>query len=158
MLNIVITGDREVIQRFEAMATKVHTALLAEITKQALDLQAHVVRDKLQGQVLNHITGRLQSSIMHEVNDNGKSIIGRVYSNNSVNYAAIHEFGGTVPDRYPVNGKALHWMSGGQDVFAKFARGFTMPERSFLRSSLEDYKSRIIDGMTAAVQKAVGAK
>jgi phage gpG-like protein len=150
-LNVTLVGDQAVIQKLSAMPPKVHQALVAEVTRQALDLQRHVVEDKLQGQVLNHVSGKLASSIMYDVTDSQTSVTGRVYSNNSVNYAAIHEFGGTVPDRYPVNAKALHWMSGGQDVFAKFARGFTMPERSFMRSSLADYKDRIIAGLTRAV-------
>ena len=153
-LNCVLIGDKEVIQKLSAMPPRVHQALVAEVTKQALDLQRHVVEDKLQGQVLNHVTGKLASSIMYDVTDSATSVKGRVYSNNSVNYAAIHEFGGTVPDRYPVNAKALHWVSGGKDVFAAFARGFTMPERSFLRSSLADYKDRIIAGMSKAVSQA----
>src|SRR5271156_2523995 len=133
MLNVTVVGDREVIQRFSEIPQKAHEGLLAEITRLALDIQAHVVEDKLQGQVLNKITGKLASSIQHDVTDGGTSIIGRVYSNSSVSYAGIHEFGGYVPDRCPVSAQAMHWGSGGRDVFAKFARGFNMPERSFLR-------------------------
>jgi phage gpG-like protein len=155
MLSISITGDRELIAKLQAMPNKVHSALVTEVTRLALDLQRHVVEDKLQGQVLNRITGKLASSIQHNVTDNGSSIIGRVYSNNSVKYAAIHEFGGSIPDRYPVNAKAMHWQVGGRDVFAKFAKGFTLPSRSFLRSSLADFRDRIVDGMTEAVRKAV---
>jgi hypothetical protein len=157
MLNVTVTGLTEVIQRFSEMPSKVHDGLLAEITKQALDLQRYVVTEKLSGQVLNKITGKLASSIQHDVTDSGSSIIGRVYSNNSVSYAAAQEFGAQIPDRYPVNAKALHFFVGGQEVFAKFARGFTLRERSFLRSSLSDKKDQIIAGMTAAVQKATTA-
>lgn len=93
MLNVTVTGLTEVIQRFSEMPSKVHDGLLAEITKQALDLQRYVVTEKLSGQVLNKITGKLASSIQHDVTDSGSSIIGRVYSNNSVSYAAAQEFG-----------------------------------------------------------------
>ncbi len=137
------------------MPSRVHRALLIKITGLALQLEQHIKQDKLQGQVLNRITGHLAGSINHEVNDRRTAIAARVYSNSSVNYAAIHEFGGHIPDRYPVNGKALRFMIGGREVFANFARGFNMPERSFMRSGLADYRDRIIEGMTKAVMTAV---
>lgn len=155
MLTIKIVGKDQLYARFAAMPEKLHKALLARIHGLSQELKGHVVRDKLQGQVLNKITGRLAGSIQNEVIDHGNSIIGRVYSSTAVNYAAVHEYGGRIPDRYPVNAKALHFKIGGKEVFCKFARGFTMPERSFLRSSLEDYRQKIIDGMTKAAKKAV---
>ena len=157
MITVDIIGREEVRARFEAMPGKIHQRLLAAITGLALQLEAHVKQDKLEGQVLNHITGRLQGSIGHAVDDSPDAITGRVFSA-GVNYAAIHEYGGEVPDRYPVNAKALHFFAGGDEVFAKFARGFTMPERSFLRSSLEDYRQKIIDGMSKAAREAVAEK
>jgi hypothetical protein len=158
MLNVTVIGDREVIQRFANLPERAHGALVAEVTTLALELQAHVVQDKLQGQVLNHITGRLQSSIQHDVQVSGTTVTGRVYANTSTApYAGAQEFGATIPDRYPVNAKALHFFVGADEVFAKFARGFTLPERSYLRSSLEDYKERIISGMTNAVKQAMVA-
>jgi phage gpG-like protein len=144
--NVTLIGDKQVVQRFSEMPMKVHQSLLAEITTLALNLQAHVVRDKLQGQVLNHVSGKLQSSINHDVDDNGSSIIGRVYSNNSVSYAGIHEFGGTFRTRLGT-GKGPP-KPGGK------AMG-EMPERSFMRSSLADYRQQIIDRMTSSVKKAV---
>jgi phage gpG-like protein len=144
--NVTMVGDREVVQRFTDMPLKVHQALLVEIVKQTLDLQAHVVQDKLQGQVLNHISGKLQSSIQHDVNDGGTSIIGRVYSNKSVSYAGIHEFGGPFRTRLGT-GKGPP-KPGGKEFGM-------MPERSFLRSSLQDYRQRIVDGITNAAKKAV---
>lgn len=156
MITVTVIGKEELRARIDAMPDKVHTALLRAITSLALQLEAHVKQDKLEGQVLNHITGRLQGSIMHDVIDQGTRITGRVYSNTTVNYAAIHEYGGQIPDRYPVNAQALHFFIGGKEVFAKFARGFTMPERSFLRSSLQDYRQIIINGMTNAVTSALG--
>jgi phage gpG-like protein len=155
MLTIEVSGDKELIARLQSMPQRMRAALYAKTTELALELESHVKKDKLQGQVLNHRTGRLQQSIHHDVQQSGSSITGRVYSAGPVPYAGIHEFGGSVPDRYPVNAKALHFFIGGKEVFATFARGFTMPERSYLRSSLADYRDRIIDGLTQAVQGAV---
>lgn len=154
-LNVTLVGDDKIVAKLDAMPSKVHQALLAKITGLALELQAYVQNDKLAGQVLKKITGHLAGSIMQDVDDQSDTITGRVYSNSSVNYAAIHEFGGQIPARYPINGKALHFFIDGKEVFAKYARGFTMPERSFMRSALADKKQEIIAGMTKAVQQAV---
>ena len=154
MLSVTWLGKEELVVKFAKMNEAIHTKILQFITGFALKLQAHVTGDKLQGQVLNHISGKLAASIHQSVDDQGNVIIGRVYSA-SINYAAIHEYGGQIPDREAVNAKAMHWMNGGADVFAKFAKGFTMPERSYLRSSLADYESDFIDGAKAAVMEGV---
>ena len=72
-------------------------------------------------------------------------------------YAAIHEFGGQIPDRYPVNGKALKMQIGGETIFRTFARGFTMPERSYMRSALSDYRQKIVDDLSNAIGEAINA-
>ena len=153
MITVDIVGDKEVIARFSSMPDRMHRKLLQFITGFSLKLQNYVVTQKLSGQVLNHRTGKLQASIHNDVQDSGSLIMGRVYSS-ATNYAAIHEYGGQIPDRYPVNAKALHFFAGGKEVFAKFARGFTMQERSFLRSSLADNRDDIIEGMKEAVMGA----
>lgn len=151
---VTVVGDQELRARFDSMPQRVHDRLLGAITSLALKLQNHVVQDKLSGQVLKRRTGKLAGSIHNSVQDAGTSITGRVYSS-GINYAAIHEFGGHIPERRPVNAKALHWVSGGKDVFAMYARAFDMPERSYLRSSLADMREEIIAGMTNAVRDAV---
>ena len=148
MLNITITGDKEVIARFDTMSDRVHDALFGTITELSRQMEASVKVDKLSGQVLNKVTGRLQGSITSDVNDSGNRIIGRVFSRAPMPYAAIHEFGGQFKTR----------LGTGKGPPKKDGKAFgTMPERSFLRSTLSDYRERIIEGMTDAVNKAVKA-
>lgn len=135
------------------MNDRMHQALLQFITGYAIQLNDYVVTQKLSGHVLHHITGKLADSIHNDVADSGSSITGRVYSSGN-NYAAIHEYGGPVPDRYPVNAKAMHFFAGGKEIFTKFAKGFQMPERSYLRSSLADKAADITQGMKEAVMGA----
>ncbi len=155
MLNITITGQEAVIARFGGMNDRIRQRLFGAVTILAANLERYVKESKLSGQVLQHRTGQLQQSIHNQVTQDGSSVIGRVFSAGPLPYAAIHEFGGQVPDRTPVNAKALHFFIGGKEVFAKFAKGFTMPERSYLRSSLSDYRQQIIDGLSRAVGEAV---
>jgi phage gpG-like protein len=148
MLTVQVIGTEEVRARFDAMPGKVHDALAATISSLALQLQKHVQVDKLEGQVLRHITGQLQGSIHGELSENSSDrITGRVYSSN-VAYAAIHEYGGPFRTRLGT-GKGPP-KPGGKAVAQ-------MPERSFLRSSLADYRQKIIDDMSAAVRQAVRA-
>lgn len=128
------------------------------------NLQAHIVADKLQGQVLNHRSGALSRSIQSITETSGGVTIGRVFSSGDVKYAAIHEFGGkTSPhDIYPVKAQALAFMMGGQQVFAKVVHhpGSVMPERSFMRSGLADMADEIVASIREAAQagarKAMG--
>lgn len=134
----------------------------AKVRVLTTNLQAHVVGDKLQGQVLNHRTGALSRSIQQSVESSGGITTGEVYSSGDVKYAAIHEFGGTTPahDILPNKAEALAFMIGGQQVFAKVVHhpGSRMPERSFLRSSLADMADAIVDGIReAAIKGAQGA-
>lgn len=155
IINVTITGQRELVARLAALPTNIRGKVRLAVDGLARKLEAHVKNDKLNGQVLRKVTGALQGSIHSESYDTGEKIVGRVFSDKSVNYAAIHEFGGTIPDRYPVRAKALSWMAGGQRIFAMKAKGFQMPERSFLRSSLADMKDEIVQTLNAAVQEGI---
>lgn len=101
---------------------------------------ANVVREKLSGPVLRVRTGRLRQSIHTTVEKMAGGFLGKIGTN--VKYAGIHEFGGTiiVPTIYPVKKKALRFFIGGQEIFAKKvkAHAIKMPERSYLRSSLQE--------------------
>jgi phage gpG-like protein len=161
MLNIQLVGDRELIARFQAMPSKVRAALLRKVTALRLKLEAHIKADKLSGQVLKVQTGNLRASIFSQTIDEGDTIIGRAASSGDVKYAGIHEFGGkTAPHVIEAKGKALAFMFQGKQAFFKRVNhpGSTMPERSFMRSSLADMRTEIVDGMTEAVKTAAAQK
>lgn len=155
MISAVLIGDRQVVAAINRAPIATRARLLGAINKLALQLQAHVQLDKLSGQVLRHVTGKLMASIFHQVIEGGDKIVGRVYSAGDVKYAAIHEFGGIVhiPEMVPVKAKALHFFAGGKEVFAMRARAHdvTMPERSFLRSALTDMEKQIVAEMRQAI-------
>lgn len=156
MLNIQITGDREVIARFTAMPDRIRRALLKKVTQLSLQLEGHIKSDKLSGQVLHVRSGKLRASIFSTATQTGDRTEGRAASSGDVKYAAIHEFGGTIDiPEITAKGKALAFMMNGKQVFFKkvAAHTVTMPERSFMRSSLADMKDQIITEMTQAVRE-----
>jgi phage gpG-like protein len=119
-----------------------------------INLQRHVVQDKLNGQVLNQRSGKLARSIQQDSHTDGDEVVGEVFSSGDVKYAGIHEFGGKTPphDIVPSKASALAFMLGGKQIFAKIVHhpGSVIPERSYLRSSLADQADEIVEGLKEA--------
>jgi len=158
MLNVQITGDREVMARFSSMPAGVRRALLKKVTTLSLMLEGHIKKDKLSGQVLNVRTGKLRASVFSSATQTGDLTQGMAASSGDVKYAGIHEFGGTIDiPEITARGKALAFMWHGKQAFFKkvAAHQVTMPERSFMRSSLADMKDQIISEMTQAVREGL---
>jgi phage gpG-like protein len=142
MISVTITGDQRVIERLRGAAERVRASLLKAMQREWFALQSHIVRDKLSGQVLHRVTGNLASSInaggpntATEFLETPTELIARVGTR--VVYGRIHEYGGTFRTR----------------------RGHTVtfPERSFLRSGLQDRAAQIRDSLASAAQAAMGS-
>jgi phage gpG-like protein len=146
---------------FDQATPRVHNALLREVQLLRLELESKIKGDKLSGQVLHVVSGDLRRSIYSGVIDRADFIQGFAAQSGDVKYGAIHEFGGIihVPEIVPAKAKALHWVFEGKDVFAKRARAHdvTMPERSYMRSTLKEMEPEIAAGLKAAVLRALGA-
>jgi hypothetical protein len=139
-------------------------SLAKEMLRQMIALSRHVAEGHLTGRPgLRNITGTLRRAVLASprAEQTSADIKGTVSVDRSVPYARIQEYGGTVqiPEIVPKRAQALHWSSGGADVFAKRARAHpvTIPARSFMRSSLEEQKQMIIEGLTAAAAQAAKA-
>jgi phage gpG-like protein len=82
-----------------------------------------------------------------------------IATNGDLKYAAIHEFGGVIPPHeiVPDKAKALAFLLGGKQAFAARVDlpAVTMPERSYLRSSLAEMADEIRDGLSDAVAEAM---
>jgi phage gpG-like protein len=158
MLNVTLVGDRELVAKFTAMPSKVHSALLKKVTVLALQLRTKV-RDQLSGIVLNVKSGALRRSIFEMVEDSPTKVIGKVASSGDVKYAGIHEFGGVIPahDIVPSKAAALAFIWNGKQVFFQRVHipDVTMPERSFLRSSLGEMAPQITQGLRDAVSEGL---
>lgn len=157
--------DAELIDRVSERLPGLAPTILAElkptVTAETLKTQAHIVRDKLSGQVLGVRSGALRRSIQTEapiVDDN--EVSGRVFSAGDVKYAAIHEFGGRTAahDIVPSKAQALAFLVAGKQVFAKIVHhpGSQMPERSFMRSGLTDRAADISLALKEAAARGAG--
>jgi phage gpG-like protein len=140
------------------MPERARDALSAKANALAAQLEAKV-QQKLAGAVLNARTGALARSIIASIEESSAAISVRIATSGDIKYAAIHEFGGIIPPHQivPDKAKALAFAVGGKQVFAARVNlpAVTMPERSYLRSSLAEMANAIREGLSQAVVEAM---
>jgi len=152
MITAYLVGDEQLLERLRALPDAINSGLARAITQLAIDLQRNVRQDKLSGQVLRSRTGALKSNIDLRVDQGARSVSASVFTD--LRYGAAQEYGfaGTVSvgaslrrirEAFgrPIAEKTI-------SVRAHDCR-MDLPERSFLRSGLED--------MTPAIRAAVEA-
>ncbi len=156
MIKIELVGTDKVVARFAAMPQKVRQALVDAMKRQWFALQAHVVSQKLSGQVLRRRTGNLASSINVDSSfqEGDQEIVGSVGT--KVIYGAVHENGGTV--RVGAHTRTITQVFGRPvtptEVFVK-AHNAIYPQRSFLRSSIQDRAGQIRADIEQSVRAAM---
>lgn len=137
---------------FGRVPEAVRTRLRGEAVRLTQALAA-LVRSKLSGPVLQRRSGRLIGSIRSELIETADSVGGRV-STSGVPYARIHEYGGQTSPHEIVakNSASLAFVWQGRQVFFKRVNhpGSKMPERSYMRSSLEEMRSEIAESYKRA--------
>ena len=147
MLNAYVVGSEQVARSFRTMPDIILGRIEAVTEKFCLDLSARVKARKLTGQVLNVRTGRLRRSIHHELTRTSTKVQGAVGTN--VEYARIHEYGGTF--QVPPHNRLITQAWGKDLGFPVWqsVRGHSrrVPARSFLRVAYSemraDYRRRI---------------
>lgn len=163
MFTVELVGDVEVKARFNALPSAVSSELRRTVLRLILYLKARVQRDKLQGQVLQHRTGKLSRSIDDAINEDPQSIIGRVFSNGTAPYAAAHEYGFHGPEEVK-SFQRRQTMVFGRSIdpiivtVQAFTRQMNIPERSFMRSTLREDQAYIERQLTEAVARAAQGK
>ena len=162
MFTVELQGEQAVIARFDAMPSKVHSALWRTLQALTLNLRDHVVNDKLQGQVLEHRTGKLSRSIDWNVADSGDNMVGAVFATGTAPYAHRLEYGWH-GDETVKTFQRRQTMAFGKPIdpitvtVNSFTRKANQPARSFLRSSMKDQAAMIEKSLQDAVAKAAGA-
>ena len=161
MIYAQITGDAEIKAKIDRYPAEVREFLRRTVSKLAIDLQRHVVADKLSGQVLKNRTGTLRRSINQRVQESGTSLTGIVGADMSeARYARAHEYGfhGTVEVRAHLRtitqafGRALK--NPREVQVSAHQVNMNLPERSYLRSSLRDMRQTILDSFRRELGRA----
>jgi phage gpG-like protein len=159
MMTIALDGADALQARFAGFPTEMLDSLSAKTALLAQAL-AHKVRDdKLTGGVLNVASGALRASIVAEVGVDASGVFASVGSVGDVKYAAIHEYGGKTAahEIVALKAEALAFANGGAMVFARCVAhpGSTIPERSYLRSSLAEMVEEIIAALAESPREAL---
>ncbi len=153
MLNLSIDGAEALQARLDAFPAAVLSDLAAKAQDLANALADKVKFEKLSGQVLNARSGALLASIGAEVSSDGEDVSASVGSFGDVKYAAIQEYGGKTGahEILPVKGNVLAFLVGGAMRFARRVEhpGSIIPERSYLRSSLDEMSADIVVALAA---------
>lgn len=134
--------------RLPLMTDGIKSALNKNIRRSAIDLQKYIINEKLHAPagysatMLHIVSGNLRKSIQFKVEDSATNIQATVYSDKNsaaAAYAALHEFGG----RFTRYGRKV----GDYTV--------NIPQRSYMRTSLDENKADIIQSMKDAVKEGL---
>jgi hypothetical protein len=93
-----VTGDKKVVARLSALPANVRQNLTEAMLRITIDLQSHVAKNKLSGQLLRRRTGTLAASIQHKVNSTADSVTGVVGSR--INEAAPLKYAPPLEDGF----------------------------------------------------------
>jgi phage gpG-like protein len=152
MITASVTGAESVGELPQALADR----LSQEVERLGGVLRERIERN-LSGEVLQRRSGRFLGSVSVEVERVGLGASVTVGSDSP--YAAIHEYGGTLPARtvLPRSARALAFPWRGQQRFFKRVQlpAVTMPERSFMRSALNETLPEIRAAIEAAAAEAL---
>jgi phage gpG-like protein len=156
MITVSVDGLGALSTRVGALPQTLAERLAQEIERLGGVLRARIDR-KLSGEVLRRRTGRLAGSITVTAERVGLGASVTVGSGSP--YAAIHEYGGILPARtvLPQAARVLAFPWRGQQRFFKRVQlpATTMPERSFMRSALNETLPEIRAAIEAAAAEAL---
>jgi len=160
MFAVTLQGAEELSARLEAYPAALRDGLATKAEALASALADKVKFEKLDGGVLSARSGALQASIAAEVASDGDDIDATVSSRGDIKYAAILEYGGKTAahDILPDKGNALAFVVDGATHFARVVHhpGSVIPERSYLRSSLDEMRDDIVAALASAGDETWG--
>ncbi|WP_335995828.1 HK97 gp10 family phage protein [Acinetobacter pittii] len=154
MINYHVDGDA----KLSATVDRIDAEVRQSIARSTLKLLIKVKREKLNGQVLNKRTGRLGRSITQKLIELSNGVAGIVGTN--VEYAPPHEYGfkGDVTVKAHLR---MIKMAFGKSISPKqvsiktHTRKVDLPEKSFLRSALEEMRKEIKQDLEVSIQRGI---
>ena len=158
MTKFELIGKDELVKKLQELTPNIQQNLQASIFGLVIKLQSYIQSNKLSGQVLKTKTGTLRRSIATKVASDSNSIVGVVGTNS--NYGLMHEYGFKGNETVQAHLRRIT-MAWGKSISPRtinvrtHSRAVDFPERSFLRSALEDMKPDIIIGIDQAIQGAL---
>lgn len=160
----VLVDEKGTVLRLLGVPAKASQRLRVAISREVIELANHIKDQKLSGQVLKNRTGALRRSTRaYPPTMAGSAIRGEVAVDKTTSvYGKVHEFGGTY--RIPAHTRRNRGQRrlrvsehGAMRTHQVREHTATFKERSFMRSSLEERRHRILESLKRAVHEAVSA-
>jgi hypothetical protein len=148
----------QAVASIQARSPLILEAIARKMNGLNIALQAHIVGNKLSGQVLKHRSGKLANSIrVNQAQIDGETITSSVQgAGGPAFYGRLHEYGTDRSYRIvPVNKKALAFILDGKKVVVKSVLHPPIKERSFMRTSFAEMQDRIIEGIRQTFSETV---
>ncbi len=158
-INARVTGAERVQIQIQGMGDVLKAELRTKSRSLGFRILAHVKAEKLSGQVLKNKTGRLRRSVNFRETESETEIGGSVGTN--VEYAAAHEYGfqGTVNVRAHLRSITQAFgrpIEPKQITVSAHPMTMNIAEKSFLRSSLNDFREKIKNEYAAVARRVAG--
>ena len=160
-LSFTDSSDTKVAAFWEQSADAILAAIEPALRRAMADLQSYIQNYKLSGQVLksHKNAAGLKGSLNVSFERNG-DITMAGYVGTSLIYAKIHEYGFAgrefVPNFYRMQTMAWGKPISPREVYVKnHYRNMIMPERSYMRTSLDERREAIVTRIQAAVDETV---
>lgn len=138
MLNLKVTGVREAIAALGHLSRQLEARLQQALRRAGAMVAGEARRIVYKGHAAGHLkgdTGRLRQSILYELHGS------QAHVGTNVEYARIHELGGTTAPHLivPRKAKALRFEIDGNVVFRASVKhpGSVIPARPYLQPALE---------------------
>jgi phage gpG-like protein len=153
-----LADGEQISERLRKSTGAVSSSLIRCITQLGTQLQGDVQREELSGQVLKNRTGSLKSSIGVRIDQSRGAIAAIVFTDSR--YAGVQEYGFVGPVSVKASLRRIRTafnraITERTISVRAYDRRLNLPERSFLRSALEDMTPAIRDGVEAALEEAL---
>lgn len=150
-------SDLKVVAFLEKFTPRLRVELTKEMWRVVITLANVIGTEKLSERgptTLGNVTGNLRRAVMQsgDVKTDGNSIVGTIGIPQEAKYGVYHELGAHVPE---VVNKLMVFESGGETVFTRRHKAFDLPQRSFLRSTLHERQTWIMERLNAAVARTI---
>lgn len=153
-----VAGSDQALALFQRKQEEVLAAILAQMDVENAKLGRYIQTEKLSGQVLHRVTGKLADSVrLVPASQQGPTIEGGVAAaGGPAWYGRLHEYG--TSRSYPivaVNKQALAFVMGGKQVIVKSVMHPPIQQRAFMAPSLEENRAAIVAALQSAVDRVI---
>ncbi len=155
MLSVEIEGADALEERFARLPGAIREALAQRIEDLAQRLEQRI-KDNLSGAVLQAKSGTLRDSIEMRLEPSAAALVARS------KYAAAQEYGFVGEESVCAHSREIREAFGRaiapKTVFVRaFSRAMDLPERSYMRSALEEMQDEIAAALSDAVEEGLNA-